>query len=128
MTPHAFAATMVPMDFAALVELLKSHSWLAIAIFVVGVLVRLTAKDSKFPVNVPEPWQPVLTLALGTLADVLQEVHSGKPWSVAVNPALIVALGVLAVKAYYHGREEPAWLRWLALVKPAPKNPDPPKE
>lgn len=107
------------MDLPQLIALIESHAWLAVAILCVGFLVRLTAKDSKFPVNIPEAWQPVLVLALGTLADVLQEVSSGKPWKAAVNPALVIALAVLVAKAYYHGNE-PAWLKWLALVVQKP--------
>ncbi len=105
------------MDFAQVLDLAKSHGWLAIAVLVVGFLVRLTAKDSRFFVSVPEQWQPVVVLGLGTLADALQEVVGGKSWEHAVNASLIIAVGVLALKAHFHGRE-PSWFQWLALVVP----------
>lgn len=109
------------MDLAQVVALVRSHAWLALAILVVGFLVRLTAKDSKFPlfrvVNIPDQWQPVIVLALGTLADVLQELYAGKPWEQAVNASLIIGVAVLALKAYFHGRE-PGWLKALAMVVP----------
>ncbi len=107
------------MDLASLLVLVESHAWLAIAVLCVGYLVRLTGKDSRFPLDIPEQWQPVLVLGLGVLADVLQEVSAGKSWKAAVNPALVIAVIVLALKAYYRGRE-PAWLRWVALVAPKP--------
>lgn len=113
------------MDLSQVVALVRAHAWLALAIIVVGFLVRLTAKDSRVPVfkaiNVPEQWQPVVVLALGTLADVLQEVASGKPWSQAINAALVISIGVLALKAYFYGRE-PAWLQTLAMVVPSALN------
>lgn len=103
------------MDLAHVIELVKTHAWLALAVLVVGYVARLLASDTKLPINIPDQWQPVVVLFFGTLADVLREVQAGKTWQAAVNPALVIAVVVLALKAAFQGRE-PGWLKLLALV------------
>lgn len=100
------------MNWNDLTQLLLAEKWLPLAIFVVGYLVRITGDDSKFPINIPHQWQPVVALFIAQVYGVLVAWPN---WHPAVQPALIVALGVLAAKAYFHGNE-PAWFTWLARV------------
>lgn len=100
------------MNLNELVQLLIAQKWMPLAVFVVGYLVRLTADDSKFPVTVPQQWHPVVALFVAQVYGVLLVWPH---WQPAVQPALMVALAVLALKAYFYERE-PRWLKWIARV------------
>jgi hypothetical protein len=111
------------LDWNAAWQLVLEEKWLPLAIFIVGYLVRLTADDSKFPLSIPQAWQPVVALFLAQLYGLLVAWPNWKP---AVQPAMLAALGVMIVKAFYATRPEPAWLKWLAFVWNGKKNPPPP--
>lgn len=100
------------MNWTDLTALLIAQKWLPLAIFIVGYLVRITADDSKFPVNIPPQWHAVTALVVAQVYGVLVVWPN---WHPAVQPAIIVAIGVLAVKAHFNGNE-PAWFVWLARV------------
>lgn len=79
-------------DVAALVA---AHSWIALAALIVFAIVRLLKSDTKIPLNIPARYRPVLAIALGAVAGVLDHVASGTPWRQAlVNGA---TAGVLAI-------------------------------
>lgn len=105
-----------------LLALATSHQWLPLAILVVGLLVSWTSNTSKFPINIPARWQPLVTLGLGTLYAILQAVVSGTAWEIAVENGLIMAMSSagfsqLIVNSVFNGTL-PSWLSWLTLVDP----------
>lgn len=100
------------MDWQTISQFVLEQKWLPLAIFIVGYLVRLTNDDSKFPITVPQQWHPVVALFVAQVYGVLVAWPN---WHPAVQPALIVALAVLAVKAHYNGND-PEWFKWLARV------------
>jgi hypothetical protein len=100
-----------------------SHHWLALAVIVIGYLVRLTAPDSKFPITIPDRWKPLVVLVLAQAYAVLVAIQGG----VAVKTAIIhgvmtwlVTLGVydVIIKAIFNG-VEPKWLKYIAFVPKA---------
>ncbi len=91
-------------DWSTAWQLAQSKAWIPFAIFVVGYLVRITADDSKFPINIPHQWHAVTALVL---ADTLNVLTSWPDWKTAFHP-------------YYFGKTEPVWFRWLARIVPDP--------
>lgn len=103
------------MDFSALIPLVISHAWIPVAVLVVAYLVRLTADDSKFPVSVAPQWHPVIAVFL---ADLLIFLKAWPNWRAGLDPALLIALGALALKAYYANKPEPVWVKWVVSAVP----------
>lgn len=99
-------------DYDAALALLRTNAWLPLAILVVGYLVRLTASDSKFPINLPKQWHSALIVGLTWLYALLR---AWPDWTKGLDLPLLLAFGVLVVKALFYGRE-PVWLRWLAFA------------
>lgn len=96
----------------------NSNVALAVAVMVVGAIVRLLKDDTKFPIDIPARWQPVVTVFIGQVYAVLQAIAGGVDWKVAVGAGLkvaFVAMGLfdLVVKALLNGHDAPWWLGWL---------------
>lgn len=114
---------MSPSVFQQFLALATSHQWLPLAILVVGLLVSWTRDTSKFPINIPARFQPLVALVLGTIYAVLQAVSSGTAWHTAIENGLLMAMSSagfaqLLVNTVFNGKL-PSWLSWLTAVDPA---------
>ncbi len=90
---------LVPMILA----LFHSHSWLALAVVVMGFVTRLLKSDTKLPVNIPARWQPVIVVVLGQVYAVLQATAGGLTWKLAVEQgvyASFITLGLFDLVAH----------------------------
>lgn len=101
----------------------NSNVALGIAVVVVGAITRLLKSDTKFPIDIPARWQPVIVLVIGQAYAVLQAIVGGVNWKTAVTSGLQVAfltMGLfdLVIKALFNG-DAPWWLAWL--LKPSAK-------
>ena len=118
------------MDFATLTYLYKTHAWTALFVLVIGYLVQLTSKESKFPVQISPRWKPLVVAVLALLLTGGQAIAGGLPWRDVVLRGLatgFLTMGLfdLCVNAFLNGRI-PAWLATLAAMTPQP--PPPPSE
>jgi hypothetical protein len=98
-----------------IVALISAHSWLALAVIVVGYLMRLFAPDSKFPITIPKRWAPAVTLGLGQIYGVLIAVSGGADWVSSVESGLSASFLVVVVQTLFDGAE-PAWFKAIAFV------------
>lgn len=128
---------MDPVSFVTqLLALLLAHKWLAGGVVLVGFVARLFKDDTKFPVNIPARWQPVLVVALWQLYAVLVQVQSvaaGTPLLPIVGHALWMAfftMGLfdLVVKALFNGKDIPAFLSVILKTEAAIRGDAPPAE
>lgn len=94
------------MKLDTILPFLLAHKWLALAVVVVGAIVRLSKSDAKFPLDVPAKWRPLLSVALGLGLGVLERRAAGKTWFEAINSGLLV--GSIPILAHGLGIE---WLR-----------------
>ena len=98
----------------------QHRTWMPVAIIAIGYVVRLCATDTKFPINIPSRWQPVLVVVLGQVYALLVAVSGGMTWGGAALHGLEVAawtMGLfdLVIKAVY-GNNEPAWLALIVGI------------
>lgn len=103
----------------AIVADLGGHKWLPLAVVVIGWLSSLTSDWSRFPVNIPDRWRPVVVIVLGQVYAGLSAVAGGTPWRQALLDGFIVSfttMGLydLVVKAAF-GDKIPRWLSWLSF-------------
>jgi hypothetical protein len=105
------------LDIDQIVSLVRQEAWLPLVIFIVGYLVRLTADDSNFPVSIDRKWHSTVIAGLAWLYGLLVALPD---WKKGLAPPMIVAVFVLGLRAYFTGRAEPTWLKWLAQVKTSP--------
>lgn len=115
---------MTLADVMNIVSLLTAHHYLPIAVIVIGYLTRLTSDMSKFPINVPTDYQPVVVVVLGQVYAAIVAVSGGASWKDAVISGLATSLFTmglfdLVIKAIFKGKE-PAWLARLALIFHSP--------
>jgi hypothetical protein len=107
------------MDVAALLGALAGHQWMAAAVLLLGWLAAALKPESKFPINVPDRWRPLVVILVGVALAVLAE---GPPWPAAIATGLVTAttsmgLFEVTVTAIWGGHL-PRALAWLALVDP----------
>jgi hypothetical protein len=98
------------------------HKWMALAIVVIGYLVLLTKNTSKFPINIPARFKPLVVIVLGQGYAVLEAINGGSPWKTAVSHGVWVAFGSMGifdviVNSIFNGKL-PKWLAWLSFVDP----------
>lgn len=103
-------------------DLYRDHKWAAIAVIVIGYLVRLFSSDTKFPVTVPDRWKPVLVIVLGQAYACAQMISNGTKWQSAVLQGIFIAFTAMGLfdiitKAIWNNRPEPRWMQMLALVE-----------
>lgn len=113
---------MTPDDVQRLLADFQAHRWLPVAVVVLGYLVRLVRCDSRFPINLPPRWQPVVAIVLGQAYAVVVAVTGGMRWPWAIVEGFIVAfttmgLWDLLVKAIWNGHE-PTWMKRAAMASP----------
>ena len=99
------------------VAFVASKQWMPMAILVIGYLVRLTSQQSKFPLNIPTRWQPIVVLALGQVYAVMVSVSGGGAWGPSALHGLEVAIWTMGlfdvvVKAVWNGNTPP----WLSVI------------
>jgi len=99
------------------VAFVASKQWMPMAILVIGYLVRLTSQQSKFPLNIPTRWQPIVVLALGQVYAVMVSVSGGGAWGPSALHGLEVAVWTMGlfdvvVKAVWNGNTPP----WLSVI------------
>jgi hypothetical protein len=100
----------------------NSRAWMALAVLLVGYVTTLTSDTSKFPVNIPTRWQPVVVVVLGQVYAVLLSIQGGTPWEPSVWHGLLVSfttMGLfdLVINGIFNGNP-PSWLKWLAAIDP----------
>lgn len=98
----------------------QGHKWLPLAVLLIGYLTTLMSDTSKFPINIPDRWKPVLVVGLGQVYAVLTAASGGDTWSHAVWSGAVAAFGTmglfdLLVRAIFNGNL-PKWLAWLAVI------------
>lgn len=118
------------MDLATLSYLWSMHRWTGVAVLVIGYLVQLTSKESKFPISVAPRWKPLLVALLSLAFAAAQAIDGGLPWRQVVLRGLMtgfLTMGLfdLIVNAFCNG-QIPKWLAWIAVMTPQP--PPPPAE
>lgn len=113
---------MAPTDVFQLVptllSLFQQHAWMALAVLVMGFVTRVLKSDTKFPIDIPSRWQPVIVLVLGQAYAGLQAVAGGVAWKTAVTQGLVASfltMGLfdLVVKAAFDGKDIPPFFTWL---------------
>lgn len=109
---------MTPLQ--QIIAFITAHNWLALAVFVIGYLVRLTSPNSKFPLSISPRFQPAIVVVLATLYAILQAHLMGSSWADALlhaglAAAISMSLFDVVVKMIFNGKE-PAWLQWLVLM------------
>lgn len=104
-----------------MLELLKTHQYLILAVLGVGYLLRLLQPDSKFPIDVPARYQAAVLLVLGQVYGVLIALQAGTYWVQAVLSGLSVSLIVVVLRSLF--QPEPKWLKAIAFVFPPPSSP-----
>jgi drug/metabolite transporter (DMT)-like permease len=75
-----------------LVALAAERKWLALGAVLVGLAVRLSKDDNRFPLNVPARWRAWFSVGLGILAGALDLVVGGASWQDAAVAALVMGL------------------------------------
>jgi hypothetical protein len=98
------------------------QKWLPLAVLIVGWLTTMLGDTSKFPINIPDRWKPVIVIVLGQVYAVLQAVTGGASAGKAIWNGLLtsfVTMGMfdVVIKAIFQGNL-PKWLAWLALIDP----------
>jgi hypothetical protein len=113
------------MDFQTIMQALQDitgHKWMPLAILVIGYLVTLTSDTSKFPVNIPDKWKPVVAIVLGEVYSTLIAISDGTNWKAAVWHGLVTAMATsglfdLVINGFFNGNL-PKWLKWIAFIDP----------
>lgn len=105
-----------------ILTLATGHKWLPLAIVVVGLLVSWTSDTSKFPVNIPDRYKPLVAIVLGQAYAVLEAVQGGSSWTTAVGHGVLVALSSaglanLISTTIFNGNV-PSWLSWVTALDP----------
>lgn len=101
---------MNPEEQKQLVDLIVANKWIAGAALGIGIFVRLLKSDVKFTPSIPPRWRPLVALAGGILAGVLDAAARGTPWKRAILQGVIAA-GVaiathdVAIASILNGRE-----------------------
>lgn len=80
-----------------IVDLALDHKWIGLAALVIGAVVRVLKIDAPpHWLVVPSRWRPILALALGLVAGVLDKVSSGAAWMPAILGGLLAAVTAIA--------------------------------
>ena len=103
-----------------IVTLLTSHNYLALALFAIVYVRKLTSADSKFPITVPPQWLPAVTGLLGVAYALVNDVLAHDAWMQTLTDALAVggATGVAdaLLTAIFASKSAPSWARALVFV------------
>lgn len=115
------------MDIDTILKIMQlgtDHKYIPIAIIVIGWLVALTSDWSRFPINVPGRFQPLVAAMLGIAYGALHQIDGGMVWWKAIGGGLVVGLTTgglydVVINAVFDGNV-PSWLAWLAFAKKSP--------
>lgn len=121
-----------------IIALIKAGNGIAIAIFVLTLVQTWMQPSSKFPITIPERFQPVFAAFTGQLYAVLLVVAAHQSWAMAVVHGIGVTVVVLFTShAIWETGNAPAWAKFLAMIIPelipdahsaaTPNPPAPPK-
>lgn len=110
----------------SILDLLRGHNYLAIAIVVIGWVTALLGPDSKFPITIPDiagrDPKPLIAGLLGLAYGILVAHQGGATWLDALRDGLLAGVGTaglfdVVVKFIFKG-QVPVWLNIFALVPP----------
>lgn len=106
------------MSITEILAALRAHQWLAVSVFVIGMLVRLS-KAGVLDELIPAKARPWLALGLGLISGVLDHIVAGGAWGDAllggvVSGALAIAGHQLTVESMANGVE--VGRGWIAAV------------
>lgn len=109
------------MTLIDIVQSLGTHQYLALAILFAAYARRLTAPDSKCPVNLSPAWQPVASAFVGAVYGGLVARAGGMAVGLAVLHVVISAgaMGIadmILVAAFVVPAKAPRWARLLAFL------------
>lgn len=112
-------------DIFQVLQDIQSKKWLALAVLVLGYLSTLFSNASRFPVNIPERFRPLLVILFGQGYAVVEAVASGENWQPAVGHGIVLAFMTLGLGTVLEHvifpNGLPTWLSWakvLAFVPP----------
>lgn len=71
-------------------------AYLAIAAAVIGLIVRLLKQDVTFLPTIPARWRPVVAVALGVAAGVLDKAATGVLWREAILNGVLAGFTAIA--------------------------------
>jgi len=99
-----------------------SVKWVPVAVASIAWLTSLTSDWSRFPLEVPDRWKPVVVMVLGQVYAVLLAILAGVPWKEAAWQGVVTSVATMGTfdllsKAVW-GDDPPPWARaWLRLFR-----------
>lgn len=100
-----------------LIALISAGNWLPLALLVLTLVQTWMQPSSKFPITIPERFQPLFAIVTGQLYAVLTVVAAHQPWGHAVAYGLAAtALTLLTSHAVWESGNTPPWAKALAFI------------
>jgi len=85
-----------PLD--QIFSLVQDNKWWALAVLLIGLVIRLLKSDGPIPIEIPPKWRAPLAAFLGIVAGVIDKIATGTAWKNALLGGLLAA----AMAAFGH--------------------------
>lgn len=114
--------TSPALDLPTLIALVRSHTWLPVAIALVLYVRGLLSSSSRFPVTIPATWLPFAT-GLGTMVfSILVTVQGGASVGTALLASATTGTGAMVLDALavaIWGNDPakvPVWMKFFLMI------------